>query len=148
MKLSTKGRYGMRAMLDIALHDNEGYVPLRSIAKRQNISESYLEQLIADLRKSGLVSSTRGSQGGYRLSKSMDSITVGEILRTLEGSLAPVDCVIEENPAFCKRFGDCVTRLLWERIRDSINNVIDNITLKDLVDQHRAKEREVKDVKN
>jgi len=141
LKLSTKGRYGIRAMLDIAIHGSEGHVTLKSIAQRQNISESYLEQLMAALRKSGLVSSIRGAQGGYKLNMDLDKITVGFILRTMEGSLAPVDCVIEDNPAECENSDSCVTRLLWKKIRDSINNVIDNITLLDLVNQYKESDR-------
>ncbi|HHV59970.1 MAG TPA: Rrf2 family transcriptional regulator [Clostridiaceae bacterium] len=141
MRLSTRGRYGIRAMLDIALHDNEGYVALKSIAERQNISESYLEQLIGELRKAGLVMSARGAQGGYKLSLPVSQITVGAILRTLEGSLAPVDCVSEDSPFICGQSEECVTRDLWLKIRDSINSVIDTVTLKDLVDKIQKNEK-------
>lgn len=135
MKLSTKGRYGLKAMLDLAVHSCEGQVSLKSIAERQEISENYLEQIFAVLKKAGLVKSIRGSQGGYILSQSADKITVGSVLRALEGSLAPVDCVLEDDPSECKRAELCVTRIIWEKIRDSINEVVDSITLKDLLDE-------------
>ena len=133
MKLSTKGRYGVKSMLDLALHNGEGPIALKSIAERQEISENYLEQLFAALRKAGHVRSVRGAQGGYLLSKNPDSITIGSILRSLEGSLAPVDCVLEDEPHKCDRFDDCVTKIVWEKIRDSVNEAVDSITLGDLV---------------
>lgn len=137
MKLSTKGRYGVKAMLDLALHNSEGQIALKSIAERQEISENYLEQLFATLRKAGLVKSIRGSQGGYILAQSPEDITVGMVLRVLEGSLAPVDCVSENDPADCNRATGCVTRLVWKRIRDRVNDVVDSITLQDLVEEYR-----------
>ncbi len=137
MKLSTKGRYGVMAMLDLALHNSEGQISLKSIAERQGISENYLEQLFALLRKAKLVNSIRGSMGGYILAASPDSITVGDILRSLEGSLAPVDCVLEDEPSSCDRSDCCVTRIVWEKIRDSINEVVDSITLYDLTEKFR-----------
>lgn len=136
MKLSTKGRYGVKAMLDLALHSTEGQISLKSIAERQDISENYLEQLFATLRKAGLVKSIRGSQGGYILADEPEKITVGAVLRALEGSLAPVDCVIEEDPTKCCRSEACVTRMVWEKIRDGVNNVVDSITLRDLMEEH------------
>lgn len=137
MKLSTKGRYGVMAMLDLALHNSEGRISLKSIAERQDISENYLEQLFALLRKSGLVKSVRGSMGGYILAESPDKITVGAILRSLEGSLAPVDCVVEGEPASCDRSDCCVTKIVWQKIRDSINDVVDSITLHDMTEEYR-----------
>jgi len=141
MKLSTKGRYGVMAMLDLALNNSAGQISLKSIAERQNISENYLEQLFATLRKAGLVKSIRGSQGGYILARSSDSITVGSILRALEGSLAPVDCVVEDEPSECMRSECCATKLVWERIRDSINKVVDSISLDDLVQDYNKLNR-------
>ncbi|WP_265444397.1 RrF2 family transcriptional regulator [Acetivibrio straminisolvens] len=135
MRLSTKGRYGLKAMLDLALHNDEGPVALKSIAERQGLSENYLEQLFAALKKAGHVTSVRGAQGGYLLSKSPDNITIGSILRALEGSLAPVDCVVEDKPAKCDRFDNCVTKIVWEKIRDSVNEAVDSITLADLVNE-------------
>jgi Rrf2 family transcriptional regulator, cysteine metabolism repressor len=137
MKLSTKGRYGVKAMLDLALHNSEGQIALKNIAERQEISENYLEQLFATLRKAGLVNSTRGSQGGYVLANDPENITVGSILRALEGSLAPVECVLEKDPTSCTRSDRCVTRLLWTKIRDSVNQVVDSISLQDLVEDYK-----------
>ncbi len=131
MKLSTKGRYGVRAMFDIALHHGEGPIPLRSVAERQEISEHYLEQLIANLRKAGLVESVRGAYGGYLLAKKPDEITVGDIIRVLEGPIAPVDCVLSENDG-CEDISNCVIKLVWDKMKDSIDEVLDNITLEDL----------------
>ncbi|AUS96535.1 Rrf2 family transcriptional regulator [Clostridium thermosuccinogenes] len=136
MKLSTKGRYGVKAMLDIAIHSSEGQVSLKSIAERQEISENYLEQLFATLKKSGLVKSVRGAQGGYYLAGKPEEISIGSILRALEGSLAPVDCVLEENAQSCTRADNCVTKLIWEKMRDKINEAVDSISLKDLVQEY------------
>lgn len=137
MKLSTKGRYGVKAMLDLALHNEEGQISLKSIADRQNISENYLEQLFASLRKAGLVKSIRGSQGGYNLADEPKNISVGEILRALEGSLAPVDCVSDIDPVKCEKSEACVTKFIWAKIRDGVNSVVDSISLEDLVEEHQ-----------
>ncbi len=133
MKLSTRGRYGLRAMFDLAMNQSQGPIPLNEIASRQNISESYLEQLFANMRKEGLVKSVRGAHGGYLLGASADKIYIGQILRTLEGDIAPADCVREGDEAQCMDADACVTRIVWEKIRDSINQVIDSITLEDMV---------------
>ena len=142
MKLSTKGRYGLKAIIDLAANSKEGNVVLKSIAERQGISESYLEQLFAALKKAKIIKSERGSQGGYSLAHDPENITVGDILRALEGSLAPTDCVTDNsNTRHCGNQDLCVSRSVWERIRDGINNVVDNITLKELVeDYNRNKE--------
>ncbi len=142
MKLSTKGRYGLKAILDLAVHNNEGQVVLKSIAERQQLSENYLEQLFAALKKAKLVKSIRGSQGGYSLGDRPEKITVGDILRALEGSMAPTDCVSGNcEVQHCGNSDFCVTRGVWEKIRDGINSVIDNITLQELVeDYHKSKE--------
>lgn len=137
MKLSTKGRYGVKAMLDLAIHYAEGQIALKSIAERQGISENYLEQLFATLKKSGLVKSIRGSQGGYFLANNPKDISIGDILRALEGSLAPVDCVMEQEPADCCRSDSCATKIIWEKMRDKINEVVDSITLNDLVEEYK-----------
>lgn len=115
MKLSTKGRYGARSMLDLALHYsvNDGPVALGGIADRQGISEEYLEQIFSALRKSGLVESVRGAQGGYKLGRPAEKITIGDILRVLEGSLAPVDCVVEGKAPVCDRYDECVMSGVW-----------------------------------
>lgn len=140
MKLSTKGRYGLKAMLDLAVHNSDGQVVLKSIAERQGISENYLEQLFASLKKDKLVKSIRGSQGGYTLGDTPGNISVGSILRALEGSMAPVECVNEDHEGECSRHGFCVTRGIWLKIRDSINAVIDSTTLQDLVDDYKKSE--------
>lgn len=132
LKLSTKGRYGVRAMFDLALHEGDGPIPLRSIAERQDISEHYLEQLIASLRNEGLVNSVRGAYGGYLLAKKAEEITIGDIIRVLEGSVAPVDCVSDNQEDKCERSVDCAVQMIWKKMRDSINEVLDSITLEDL----------------
>ena len=135
MKISTRGRYGLRAMADLAAVCEEGKcVNLKSIAERQGISEHYLEQLVLPLKKAGIVESVRGAQGGYRLSRCASAITVGDILRALEGSLAPVDC-IAEGEGSCGNAGcqNCVTKQVWGQIFNSLNNVVDSISLADLV---------------
>ncbi|RCX16851.1 BadM/Rrf2 family transcriptional regulator [Anaerobacterium chartisolvens] len=138
MKLSTKGRYGLKAMLDLALHDSEGQVALKTIAERQGLSENYLEQLFAILKKAELVKSIRGAQGGYILSQTPDNITVGSVLRALEGSLAPTECVTDSSePLYCSKSGKCVTKLVWEKIRDKVNEVVDSMTLADLLEDYR-----------
>ncbi|HHY82284.1 MAG TPA: Rrf2 family transcriptional regulator [Clostridiales bacterium] len=137
MKLSTKGRYGVKAMFDLALHGGDTPLSLKTIAERQDISEPYLEQLISTLRKAGLVKSVRGAQGGYLLARSPDQITVGSIIRSLEGSMAPTECVAEDEPVNCEKADYCVTRLIWEKIRKSIDHVIDSITLQDMIDDYK-----------
>lgn len=133
MKLSTKGRYGVTAMYDLAMHYGKGPVPLKLTAERQNISEHYLEQLMGGLRRAGFVRSSRGAQGGYELTKDPASITVGDIIRALEGPIAPVDCVIDDEPSdYCGKSASCVTRSIWAKVRDSISNVVDSITLADM----------------
>lgn len=122
-------------MLDLALHSDEGHVSLKSIAERQELSENYLEQLFAALKKAGLVKSLRGAQGGYSLATESSAITIGSILRALEGSLAPVDCAQKDGGSCC-RADECVTKFLWDKISASINSVVDSMTLKDLVEEH------------
>ncbi|WP_352418531.1 Rrf2 family transcriptional regulator [Proteiniborus sp.] len=134
MKLSTKGRYGLKAMFELALHYGEGPIPLRNIAESQDISEHYLEQLIAVLRKNGLTISVRGAQGGYLLNDEPKNITVGDVIRALEGDIAPSDCVLDENIGKCLKEDYCVTKNVWIKIKNSINEVIDSITLQDMVD--------------
>ena len=136
MKLSTRGRYGVKAMFDLATNQQNGPVPLKSIAERQNLSEAYLEQLFASLRKAGLVKSVRGAHGGYLLADEAENITIGQILRTLEGTVAPVECVDDMNKiGECPDADSCVTRFIWEKIRDSISEVVDSITLQDMIEK-------------
>jgi len=136
MRLSTRGRYGLKAMYQLALHYGEGPIPLNYVANEQGLSENYLEQLFSVLRKEGLLISVRGAQGGYMLAKHPEDITVGNILRALEGDMAPVDCVINDNVT-CEREEGCVTKLVWMRLKDSINNVIDSITLQDMLNEQK-----------
>lgn len=134
MKLSTKGRYGVTAMYDLALHCDKGPISLKSIAHRQGISEHYLEKLMNQLRVAGLAQSIRGVQGGYILAKPATEITVGDIIRVLEGPIAPVDCLLSDqaNNEYCDKADSCVTRDIWLRVAASIANVLDGITLADL----------------
>ena len=133
MKISTKGRYALRLLLDLATYYSGEPVSLHDIAKRQEISEKYLEQIISLLNKGGFVRSIRGAQGGYILRKEPKEITVGMVLRLTEGSLAPVDCVGEDD-TYCKRFDTCVTNQVWAKLSEAINSVVDSITLADLVE--------------
>ncbi len=132
MKLSTKGHYGLRAMFELALHYGDDPIPLKMVAERQQLSENYLEQLIAALRKAGLVKSVRGAQGGYILARKPDEITVGDVVRVLEGPIAPLECVNEEDPGHCDQFGCCISRNVWAKVRDSIVEVMDSISLADM----------------
>lgn len=132
MRVSTKGRYALRLMLDLALNDSERPVPIKEIARRQEISEKYLEQIISILNKARFVQSVRGPQGGYFLAKAPKEYTVGMILRLTEGSMSPVDCT--EDGAYCQRVDECATSIVWKRLNDAVSGVIDHITLADLVD--------------
>ena len=137
MKLSTKGRYGLRALIDLALFSENEPVSIASIAERQSISVSYLEQLMAKLKKAGLVESIRGAQGGYVLAKQIETITVGDILRALEGNLNPVECQGYGEKNSCDGSDSCVTKYVWQKINDSINQTVDDIKLIDLVNESR-----------
>lgn len=132
MRLSTRGHYGLKAMFDLAQLFGSDPIPLKSVAERQHLSEHYLEQLIAMLRKAGLVKSVRGSQGGYNLARDPSLITVGDVIRALEGPIAPVYCVSEEDPGSCDEADYCITRTVWARVRDGIAGVLDAISLADL----------------
>lgn len=138
MMISTKGRYALRLMLDLALNNNGEYISLKDIASRQEISIKYLEQIIRLLVPAGFVKSVRGANGGYKLAKSPDKYTVGMILRLTEGSLAPVAC-LEYEPNDCERADTCPTLFVWKQLYDAINNVVENITLSDLVDRELSK---------
>ena len=132
MKISTKGRYALRLMLDIALNDAKTPVRIKDIAERQQISDKYLEQIVSSLNKAGFVKSLRGPQGGYRLTKKPEEYTVGMILRLIEGSLAPVAC-LDDDINNSTRADRCPTLILWEKLYDAISEVVDNITLADLI---------------
>ena len=136
MKISTRGRYALRLMVDLAMNDNGENIALKSIAQRQGISIKYLEQIIGLLVKAGYVNSVRGSAGGYRLAHPAESYTVGGILRLTEGSLAPVSCV-DDDCIPCEREDCCVTVEVWRRINEAVNNVVDNIKLSDLVEKEQ-----------
>jgi Rrf2 family protein len=131
MKISTRGRYALRLMLDLAQHPDD-FVTIKNIAERQEISGKYLEQIISVLNKAGFVKSVRGSQGGYKLARSAEDFTVGMILRLIEGNLAPVAC-LEDSPNQCPRCESCATLDVWKKIEDAVNAVVDSITLADLV---------------
>lgn len=131
MKISTKGRYALRLMLDLAIHSKETSVRMKDIAARQNISDKYLEQIIARLHKAGYVKSLRGPQGGYQLTREPAEYTVGMILRLTEGSLKPVVCL--EEGSGCQRQDNCATVKLWKKLDDAISSVVDEVTLADLV---------------
>lgn len=133
MKISTKGRYALRLMLDIALNGNENPVRIKDIAARQQVSDKYLEQIVSVLNKAGMVRSIRGPQGGYHLIRKPEEYTVGSILRLTEGSLAPVSCLDYEIND-CQRQDSCATLELWRQLDEAIKSVVDRITLADIVD--------------
>lgn len=137
MKLSTKGRYGLRALIDLAQYSGNEPVSITSIAGRQEISERYLEQLMALLKKEGLVKSIRGAGGGYVLAKDLSEISVGDVLRALEGSLDPVECSGLNPEEGCKAADVCVTKYVWQRINDSINQTVDEMRLDELVEEQK-----------
>ena len=138
MKISTKGRYALRLMMDLAENNSGSPISLKAVAKRQDISDKYLEQIISILNKAGYVRSVRGAQGGYMLKMEPQNYTVGMILRQTEGSLAPVAC-IEDDEIVCDRQQQCVTSIVYKKINDAISGVVDNITLQDLVDWQNEK---------
>lgn len=136
MRLSSRGEYGVRAMIHLALNYNEGFIPLSRIAAVEGISQQYLEQIFASLRRGGLIVSTRGVKGGYALSRSPQSLFVGEIIRVLDGPITPVDCVSEkgnEPDCRCGKTDECLARNLWLKLRDHINQLLDGITLQDML---------------
>ena len=138
MKISTKGRYALRLMLDLAMNEKEEPIRVKEIAGRQEISDKYLEQIISVLTKAGYVKSMRGPQGGFRLVKDPGEYTVGSILRLTEGNLSPVAC-LDDEINLCERKDDCMTLPLWEKLDEAIQSVIDNVTLQDLIDWHYNK---------
>lgn len=142
MKFSTRGRYGVTIMVDLAQHADEGPISLKSVADRQKLSEHYLEQLVPELRKAGLVKSIRGAQGGYILAKRPEDILIGDIIRVLEGPIAPVECTEQSGLNCCEKTDFCVTREVWVKVRDSINDVVDSISLADLLKDAEKEEGE------
>ena len=138
MKISTKGRYALRMLLDLAEHREDGYIALKDIAKRQGISKKYLEQIVPILNRSDLLRTNRGNQGGYMLVKTPDQYTVGEILQLTESSFAPVACV-GKNPEECARSVECPTLPVWQGLYKVISEYLDGITLQDIIDQQNAR---------
>jgi Rrf2 family protein len=137
MKLSTRSRYGTRAMLDIALHSEGGPTMLKDIADRQSVSLKYLDHILAALRKAGLIKNIRGKGGGYVLTRLASHITVNDIVKVVEGSIAPVECV--ENPDLCNRSSFCATREVWQRLHVAMEHVLESTTIEQLVDRVKAK---------
>jgi Rrf2 family cysteine metabolism transcriptional repressor len=133
MKLSTKTRYGIRAAIELATHYNSGPLQIRVIAERQGISAKYLEQLMAVLKSAGFIRSVRGARGGYVLERPPDQVKVSEVFNALEGSVVMVECVENEN--YCGRAADCVARGLWKQVEDAVQQVLQSVTLQDLVDK-------------
>ncbi|MEE1017291.1 MAG: Rrf2 family transcriptional regulator [Ruminococcus sp.] len=136
MKISTKGRYALRMLIDLAEHQNDGFIALKDIAERQGISKKYLEQIIPVLNRSDVLNANRGYQGGYKLAKSPDKYTVGAILRLTEGSIAPVAC-LDHEPVDCPRREDCITLPLWKGLNKVITDYLDSVTLQDLLDNQK-----------
>lgn len=138
MKISTRGRYAVRVMLDLAENNTGEYIKVKQIAFRQGISEKYLEQIIAVLNKAGYVKSVRGAQGGYKIAKDPDKCTVGMILRLTEGSLCPVAC-LEDEVNECERCDTCETLTVWKELNEAINHVVDNVTISDLAEKQQKR---------
>ena len=138
MKISTKGRYALRMLVDLAEHRDEGYIALKDIAERQNISKKYLEQIVLLFTKTDVLKTSRGYQGGYMLAKQPSECTVGEILRITEGSLAVVPCV-EQDPIECRRSVECPVLDVWRGLYRVINEYLDSVTLQDILDQQRER---------
>lgn len=134
MKMSTKGRYGIKAMLELALVYDREMISVRSIAKKQNISELYLEQIFSMLRKEKLIKSLRGAKGGYSLARSPKEITIKNIMDVLEGPISISNCI--EKDANCDNLDRCATRVLWVKIRDAIDDIFSSVTLQDIIDEH------------
>ena len=135
MKISTKGRYALRMLLDLAVHHEQGYISLKEVAERQNISKKYLEQIVPMLNRNGILRTNRGNRGGYMLGKLPEQLTVGEILRATEGSLAPVAC-LEYEVNDCPRAGECATLYIWEGLYKAVQEYLDSITLQDILNHN------------
>lgn len=134
MRISTKGRYALRMLVYLASHQEDGFVSLKEIAEEQNISKKYLEQIVPMLNKGGILRTNRGNRGGYMLAKSPEECTVGDILRATEGSLAPVSC-LEYDVNDCPRAAECTTLYIWEGLYKVINEYLDSITLRDILNR-------------
>ncbi len=138
MKISTKGRYALRMVVDLAVHSDEKFISLKDIAERQNISKKYLEQIVPMLNRSGILKTNRGNQGGYMLIKSPSEITVGDILRATEGSLAPVSC-LEYDENDCPRKDRCPTLFLWEGLYKTVTAYLDGVSIQDIIEKNNDK---------
>ena len=138
MNISTKGRYGLRAVLDVALNAQEHPVSLSSIAARQQISEGYLEQLMAPMKKAGIVNSSRGAHGGYFLARDAHDIRVGEVFRALEGPLALASCISEDKADSCSRADVCGSAFIWKEVQNAISAVLDKYSIGDLLDKETS----------
>jgi len=136
MKISSKGRYALRMMIDLALNNNGEWISIKDVSERQGISVKYLEQIVTNLTRSGLLLSSRGPQGGYMLAKAPEQYTAGQILRVIEGKLAPVAC-LEGDTNICERRGICPTIHFWEGLYEVVNNYVDSVTLQDLANSSR-----------
>lgn len=136
LKLSTKGKYGLKAMFELALSSNGEPVSLKYIARKQGISDQYLEQIFSILKKAGLVKSVRGAQGGYYISKKTSEITVADVLRVLEGDMAFTECLLDKD--LCENFDSCATKYVWARIKESIEEVTSSISLQDMIDDYKS----------
>lgn len=135
MMISTKGTYALRVMLDLAQHENEGYISLKSIAERQNISMKYLESIVSMLNKGGMLTSLRGKDGGYKLLRSAEEYCIGEILRLTEGGLTPVSCHgFEDGDTGCQNVANCLTFPMWQKLDNLINDYLNKVSLRDLLE--------------
>ncbi|MCH5299424.1 MAG: Rrf2 family transcriptional regulator [Ruminococcus sp.] len=134
MRVSTKGRYALRMLVDLAQHRNDGFIALKDIAERQNISKKYLEQIVPVLNKSNILRTNRGFQGGYKLAVTPDKCTVGEILRLTEGSLSPLACIDDDDIIQCDRSDMCTTLFVWQGLKKVVTEYLDSITLQDILD--------------
>lgn len=142
MKLSTKGKYGLKAIFELSLHVEEGPIPLNVIASRQKIPEQYLEQIFSILKKSQLIKSVRGAQGGYLLNENPKNITVGDVLSILEGPVALSQCILDEGA--CENANDCSTKIVWEKLKKGIEDVLNSITLQDMIDDYIKRNNDIK----
>lgn len=146
MRISTKGRYGLRAFIDIAAHEADGYITLKTVAERLGLSEHYLEQLAATMKKAGFLKSVRGAQGGYTVNCDTSETSVGDLLRALEGELYPVSCLSEKKKYRCSLTGceSCVSKSVWTKMYDSLNEVLDSFLLRDMIEEYKKIETGVK----
>lgn len=136
MKISTKGRYALRLMIDLAEHDTGEFIPLKEISSRQEISVKYLEQIVTQLSRAGFLRSVRGAQGGYRLAKKPEEYKIGDILRITEGDLAPIAC-LSDGQGGCTRSDECATLGFWRGLSEAINSYVDSVTLEDILEEHQ-----------